>query len=95
MKNAARRLRTPSHREIVQYKLERLKELIRDEIEWGVPSYEDGSLSPKHGLVEIFNKVQELDNLMNQRIDNIRLSQQKIPPPATPEALDDISEAIE
>jgi len=95
MKNASRRLRTPSHREIVQYKLERLKELIKDEIEWGVPSYEDGSLSPKHGLAEIFNKVVELANLMNQRIDNTNLSKQIIQPPATPESLDEISEAIE
>jgi hypothetical protein len=85
----------PSHREIVTYKLQRLQELIRDEIEFGVPSYEDGSLSPKHGLQEIFNKVVELDQLMNQHIDNVKLSTQSIQPPATPEALDDISEAIE
>ena len=95
MKNASRRLRTSSHREIVKYKLECLKELIRDEINYGVPSYEDGSLSPKNGLEEIFNKVIEFDYLMNQRIDNTNLSKQTIQPPATPEALDDISEAIE
>lgn len=95
MKNVSRRYKSPSNREIIQFKLERLKEFIKEEIEWGIPSYEDESLSPKNGLEEIFKRVIELDNLMNQRIDNINLSTQTIQPPATPEALDEISEAIE
>jgi hypothetical protein len=95
MKKASRHYRIPSYQYEIQLKLLQLKLLLREEIEFGVPCYEDGSLNPKHGLQEIFNRVIELDNLMNQRIDNIRLSQQKIPPPATPESLNDISEAIE
>jgi hypothetical protein len=95
MKKASRHHKIPSLQEIIDYKFKCLRDIIKDEIRFGVPSYEDGSLNVQHGLETIFKKVMELDQLMNQFIDKRNLSKQTIQPPATPESLDEISEAIE
>jgi len=90
MKNSTRFNNPQSNRYLINYKLQRLQELLRDEISFGVPCYEEGTLSPKTGLEEIFKQVLEIEDVFNNREDVSRNQ-----PPATPEALDDISEAVE
>jgi hypothetical protein len=77
-----------SRKHFLDQKLIQLKQLIKDDIEFGVPSYEDGSVSPRYTLEKMFSLVQEIDWLLNGK----DIIQQ---PPATPEALEDFSEAFE
>lgn len=96
MKNATRRNNLIGYPKSVQQKFRELQALLQSELLYGVPCYEEGSLTPKSALEEIFKRVVELDLIVNEKPSEARIGFQ---PPATPEALDDvyneISEVIE
>jgi hypothetical protein len=95
MKNATRRDALLGYPKSTKQKFRELQALIQSELLYGVPCYEEGSLTPKGALEEIFKRVVELDVLINEKSPEARIGFQ---PPATPEALyeiDEISEAIE
>jgi len=88
MKNSTRRYIKSNRRYLIDQKITQLKKLIRDDINYGIPSYEDGSVNPVYVLEKMFSIVEEIDYLMNGQ----DLTKQ---PPATPEALEEFSEAFE
>ena len=88
MKNTKRSGKRFIKRDFIDQKLAQLKKLLRDDIKYGVPSYIDGSVSPIYTLEKMYSIVEEIDYLINGQ----DLTKQ---PPATPEALEEFSEAFE
>ena len=93
MKNASRCKKYYTNSDVINLKFKNLTTRLRHELEFGIPSYKDGSLDIETSFVEIFNDILELQDLINSKEKPSSCC-----PPATPESLiesDDISEAVE
>jgi hypothetical protein len=82
MKTSTRRRHKVSQKHLINLQLEEIKNLLLDDIKYGTD--EEGKCSS----IKLFQLILELDEIMNGKKTILQ-------PPATPEALEEISEAVE
>lgn len=88
MKNEHRAVDTATY---VQFQLADLIAHLDTELDYALPCYEDGTLSPRRSLQYIREKLIDLRRLVNRDPKYVLYGDvinNTLPPPATPEALE-------